>query len=81
MPQTNTDKPLVESICKRLDEFVMSDRLSNDGLVQIIEHVGGYLNLCTRSAYAKAWGKSYNAAKKFRKNVKLFGATFVIDND
>ena len=81
MAKTNNDKALVTSICNRLTEFVLADRLSNNDLVQIIEHIGGYLNLCTRTDYAKANGVSYNAAKKFRTNIMLFGANFIIDND
>lgn len=34
----------------------------------------------TRSAYAKEQGVSYNAAKKYRKNIIIFGVKFIIDN-
>ena len=71
-----------DKINNRISELVERDgALSNDDLVQIIEHVGGYLNLKTPSAYAKAKGLSYNGVKNHRKCVELFGVKFVIDND
>ena len=71
---------LCENICKRLSDYIESGELSNDDVLQIIEHVGGYLNLQTRTKWAKSNNKSYNAAKLFRRNVNIFGATFVVDN-
>lgn len=50
-------------------------------MVQIIEHVGGYLNLATIPDYAKANKMSYNGVKKFRETRKIFNVNFVIDND
>ena len=41
---------LVNKICDHLTERIISGELSNDHLVQIIEHLGGYLNLKTISA-------------------------------
>jgi hypothetical protein len=80
MSKTNTDKPLVNIICKRISYYIHAGMLSDEDLVQIIEHTGDYLNLKTRSNYAKEYGISYNGAKKFRQNVNLFGAKFIIDN-
>lgn len=74
--QLNTEKLL-----NFISEKFISDELDNTSLVQIIEHCGNYLNVCTRSAYAKENNKSYNAAKKYRKNISLFGKQFVIDNE
>lgn len=76
----NMPAKLIDSICERLSYYIAQGQLSNDELVQIIEHTGSYLNLSTRSQWAKQNGKSYNAAKKYRQNVKLFGTTFIIDN-
>ena len=72
---------IVNTICEHLSKRIESGELSNEDLVQIIEHVGSYLNLTTRSDYAKQNGLSYNGAKKFRENVKLFNVNFIIDNE
>ena len=73
--QANTDK-----ICQFITEKFESDQLDNDSLVQIIEHCGAYLNLCTISEYANKNKISYNGAKKFRTVKKIFNTKFVIDN-
>lgn len=72
---------LVNKICEDLTERIVSGELSNDNLVQIIEHISGYLNLQTISAYSKANNISYNGAKKFRQVREIAGVKFVIDND
>ena len=71
----------LQLIKARLSYYIENGHLSNADMLQIIEHVGQYLNLCTRSEYARQSGKSYNAAKKFRPNILLFGVKFVVDND
>lgn len=71
---------LINTICDHLSARVIAGELSNHDLVQIIEHCGAFLNLKTRSAYAKENNMSYNGVKKHRTNVRLFGATFIIDN-
>lgn len=71
---------LKERINRNIHKGIVNNYLSNDDLIQIIEHVGSYLNLRTRSDYAKEHKISYNAAKNFRKNVIIFGVKFVIDN-
>jgi len=72
---------IVNTICEHLSKRIEDGELSNEDLVQIIEHIGSYLNLTTRSDYAKKNGLSYNGAKKFRENVKLFNVNFIIDNE
>lgn len=64
-----------------ISEKFENNEINNDSLVQLIEHIGNYLNLKTIPNYAKENGKSYNGVKKFRKIVKLFGVKFVVDND
>jgi len=54
---------------------------SNEGLVQLIELVGIYLNLQTISDYAKSHQMSYNGVKKHRKVVEVFKTKYVIDNE
>ena len=64
-----------------IGEKYQNNEISNEVLVQIIELAGGYLNLQTITDYAKANNISYNGAKKFRKNIELFGVKFIIDNE
>jgi len=71
---------IVNKICEDLTEKIITDQLSNNDLVQIIEHVGGYLNLCTISEYAKKNNLRYNGVKKFRTVKQIFKIKFVIDN-
>jgi len=72
---------LVNNICEHLSTRIENGELSNDDIVQVIEHCGSYLNLCTISKYAKENKMSYNGVKKFRTIKKLFGVKFVIDNN
>lgn len=72
---------LFNTISEHLSKRIINGELTNDELVQLIELIGGYLNLKTRSAYSKENGMSYNGAKKFRQNIKIFGINFIIDND
>lgn len=72
---------LVNKICEHLSERIESNDLSNDDIVQIIEHLGCYLNLQTISDYSRSTGISYNGSKKFRTVKKIFNVKFVIDND
>ena len=81
MLKHNTDKSLPELIKQRITHYFLENQLSNEDMVQIIEHIGGYLNLKSRSQYAKDFGISYNGAKKHRQNIKLFGSTFILDNE
>lgn len=72
---------LTNTICKHIQQQFVSDNLDNSDLIQIIEHLGGLLNIQTISDYAKANCMSYNGAKKFRNVIELFGVKFIIDND
>lgn len=64
----------------KLGEAIQSGKWSNDGLVQLIECAGGFLNLKTIPDYAKQNGISYNGAKKFRNVKTIFNTKFIIDN-
>lgn len=72
----NTDK-----ICEFIHNKFCQNELTNDSLVQIIEHCGMLLNLKTISDYAKENNMSYNGTKRFRKVVALFNCRFVVDNE
>ena len=72
---------LVNKIKNRLSYNIQNNELTNEELIQIIEHIGYYLNIRTISDYAKNNSISYNGAKKFRKNVTIFGVKFIIDNE
>lgn len=71
---------LVNTICEHLSQRIEAGELNNDDMVQIIEHLGAYLNLQTISNYAKENKISYNGAKKFRNPVHIFGVKFIADN-
>lgn len=75
-PMSDLKQKILINIHKGLE----SNLLSNEDLVQIIEHVGLYLNLMTISDYAKSNKLSYNGVKRFRKIKNIFGVKFVIDN-
>ena len=68
-------------ICEHLSKRIEAGELSNNELVQIIEHIGCYLNLQTIPDYAAANNLSYNGVKKHRHVKKIFNVKFVIDND
>lgn len=72
---------LKDKILINIHKGMEMNMLSNDDLVQIIEHCGLHLNICTIAEYAKRNKISYNGAKKFRKNVELFHVKFIIDNE
>lgn len=72
---------LVNKIKDKLSYNIQNNELTNEELIQIIEHIGSYLNIRTISDYAKNNNISYNGAKKFRKNITIFGVKFIIDND
>lgn len=64
-----------------IGESVHNNELDNSEVVQIIELLGGYLNLKTISDYAKTNNLSYNGVKKCRNVVEIFNVKFVIDNE
>ena len=74
------NEQLTSTICEHIQQQFESGKLNNDNLVQIIEHIGGLLNLQTISDYAVENSMSYNGVKKFRNVINLFGVKFVIDN-
>lgn len=65
----------------KLGKSIVEGKWTNDGLVQLIELAGDYLNLQTIPDYAKARKLSYNGVKKTRVIRKIKGVKFVIDND
>jgi hypothetical protein len=64
----------------RFGKSVQDRKWSNDGLVQLIELAGSFLNLATITDYATQKGLTYNGVKKCRNIIKLFNVKFVIDN-
>lgn len=66
---------------KKLGESIQSGKWSNEGLVQLIELAGDYLNLQTIPDYANAHKLSYNGVKKTRTIREIKGIKFVIDNN
>lgn len=65
---------------QKFERYVYENEISNDFLVQLIEHAGSYLNLQTISDYAKANGLSYNGVKNCREIREIFNVKFVIEN-
>ena len=64
----------------KLGESIQSGKRTNDGLVQLIELAGEFLNFQTIPDYAKSNHLSYNGVKKTREIRKIFNVKFVIDN-
>lgn len=71
---------IINTICEHLTLRIENGELSNDDLVQLIEHVGAYLNIATIPDYAKEHNMSYNGVKKFRQIKTIFKTKYVIDN-
>jgi hypothetical protein len=71
---------LQNKIKERLSFYIENDNLTNNDIVQLIEHLGSYLNLKTIPKYAKDNKIVYNTAKKYREKTVLFGIKFIIDN-
>jgi hypothetical protein len=65
---------------KKLGEAIHQGKWSNEGLVQLIELSGDYLNALTIQEYADAHGISYQAARK-RKQTEILRQKRIIDND
>lgn len=66
---------------QKLGESIQQGKWNNDGLVQLIELAGDYLNLMTIPTYAKANELTYNGVKKTREIREIFKVKFVIDNE
>lgn len=63
-----------------IDTEMFEGRLTNDNLVEIIEHSADYLNLQKVSDYAKNEGISVSAVYRYRKVIDFRGVKFVVDN-
>lgn len=66
---------------KKLGESIHERKWSNDGLVQLIELVGTFLNLKSIQQYANDKGKTYNGIKKAKKARIILGHRFITDNE
>ena len=64
----------------KLGQSILDGNWTNDGLVQLIELCGDFLNINTIPDYCKKNAISYNGAKKFREVKIIFGVKFIIDN-
>ena len=72
---------MLEKIQNRLHDIITNDELSNFDIIQLIEQLGGYLNLQTIAQRAKTLGVDYNCVKMSNiEKIELFGVKFVIDN-
>lgn len=65
----------------KLGVAIQQGKWTNDGLVQLIELTGGFLNIQTIPSYAKSHLMSYNGVKKHRKVVRIFKTKYVIENE
>ncbi|MEI6059404.1 MAG: hypothetical protein WCR72_01795 [Bacteroidota bacterium] len=63
-----------------LENDIQQGNYTNAEMVQLIELIGGYLNLKTIPDYAKQNNMTYNGVKKCRETITLFGVKLVIDN-
>lgn len=66
---------------QKLGEAIHEGKWSNEGLVQLIELAGEFLNLKSIQEFANQKGKSYNGIKKTKQITRLFGHKYIIDND
>lgn len=65
----------------KLGESIMEGKWSNEGMVQLIELCGKFLNPLTIQQYADKYGKTYNGIKKTQTTVLLLGNKFILDNE
>jgi hypothetical protein len=65
---------------QKLEKTIIDGKWSNDGLIQLIELCGGFLNLMTISEYAQKNKLSYNGVKNNRNIIVLFNNKYVVDN-
>jgi hypothetical protein len=72
---------LVNIIENHISNRIVSGEISNNEIVQLIEHLGSYLNLKTIPDYARENNLSYNGVKKHRTIVEIFNVKFVVDNN
>jgi len=64
----------------KLGESIHLGKWSNQGMVQLIELVGDYLNPLAIQEYADAHGISYQGARKHRQT-EILRQKRIIDND
>ena len=64
----------------KLGNSIHDGKWSTEGMVQLIELVGMYLNIKTIPKYAKENQMSYNGVKKFRTVKTIFNVKFVIND-
>lgn len=73
---------MLQKVQQRLHDIISSGELDNFEIIQLIEQLGGYLNLKTMAQKAKELNIDYNCVKMSNiQKVNLFGVKFVIDND
>jgi len=65
---------------QKLGESIHQGKWSNDGMVQLIELIGNYLNPLSIQEYADQHQISYQAARKHKQTI-LFRQKFITDND
>ena len=65
----------------KLGQSIQDGNWTNDGMVQLIELVAGFLNPVPMLKYAKQNGISYNGLKNRNKAVKILGQKYIIDNE
>lgn len=66
---------------QKLGEAIHHGKWSNEGLVQLIELVGTFLNPKSIQQYADGKGKSYNGIKKTKPIRIILGHKYIIDNE
>lgn len=76
---------LTKVIKDHLSKRVQNNELENEDITDIIDLLGGYLNLETYTDYSKRTNLDYNSVKARVKSGKikeytLFNVKFVIDN-
>lgn len=71
----------INKIKDLIDTEMFEGRLTNDNLVEIIEHSADYLNLQKVSDYAKREEISKSAVYRYRDIRVIRGVKFVVDND
>ncbi|MFO7864507.1 MAG: hypothetical protein R6U85_10935 [Salinivirgaceae bacterium] len=70
-----------EDSINKFGKSVQNGQWSNEGLLQLIEVAGNFLNLQTIPRYQEKTGMSYNGVKDYRNVHKIFGVKMVIDNE
>jgi len=66
---------------EKFGNFVMRNNVSKTFLVEIFKLAGNFLNIQTISDYSRTHNISYQGTKKCRNTEKIFGVSWIIDND